>query len=115
MFDNKLKSLQKCCKNEKTIETNCLRKCIKWSLAIRSEEQSNCYGDYKTTEDAKVSTNISQLFPIDVTKQVKTQKTQKDKFKFTLDFIFNKNNTLLCSRMLEMFLNVKHFNIGNHS
>ena len=110
MFDNKLNNSQKCNRNSNTIESSCIKKCIKWNLVLKADvNSSNIYGEYKTyCDSSKMASNISHLFPLDLSRPIRNS---RDTTKFSLEFMYGKNLFPL-SGIVGFFINVRFFNLG---
>ncbi len=104
MIDNKLKYFQKCSKIQ-NIDSDCLKKCIKWNLSVNTEElSSNLIGDYKFSSESssKQILDITDIFPIDKVKLV----INSSKDKFNIKFPTTDTNKLLHSSNIELRINV---------
>ncbi len=104
MMDNKPKYLQKCSKIH-NINSDCIRRCIKWNLSVNTEElSSNLIGDYKFTSDynTKQIFDVTDIFPIDKLKLV----INSSKDKFNIKFPITDTNKLLHSSNIDIRINV---------
>ena len=108
MFDNKLNNSKKCSRNSNNIDTQCLKKCIKWNLNVKSEDiLSIFYESYKVSceNGNNMCNNISKCFPIDTTK---INCRNSAKYKFIIEFFLPSNNNLLNFQIIDLTLNVNN-------